>query len=98
MYSKTESFDSSLVLNESGSSKTSPSRLPRMLVEYQPCKPNMRDFKPGAMIVFIKVCPVLKRLPQTGKPCCFAKSISTGMSTVKFGAPLAKGTPDFKAA
>ena len=36
MYSSTPSFDSSLVLKLSGSSSTSPSRLPRMLVEYQP--------------------------------------------------------------
>ena len=31
---------SSLVLNDSGSSRTSPSRLPRMLVEYQPSTPR----------------------------------------------------------
>jgi hypothetical protein len=44
MYSSTESFDSSFVLKDSGSSKTSPSRLPRMLVEYQLCKPSTPDF------------------------------------------------------
>src|ERR1044071_1165801 len=96
MYSSTESFDSSFVLNDSGSSKTSPSRLPRMLVEYQPCSPNMRDFKPGARMVFINVWPVLKSLPQTGTLLVFASSMSAGMSTVRFGAPLAKGTPDFR--
>src|SRR2546425_1165631 len=42
-YSSTPSLDSSLVLNESGSSSTSPSRLPRMLVENHPCSPNMRS-------------------------------------------------------
>ena len=36
MSSSTPSFDSSLVLKFSGSSSTSPSRLPRMFVEYQP--------------------------------------------------------------
>ena len=60
------SFDSSLVLKDSGSSSTSPSRLPRMLVEYQPLSPSMRALKPGASTVFISVWPVLKSLPQMG--------------------------------
>src|SRR5258707_11708687 len=64
MYSSTDSFDSSLVLNDSGSSSTSPSRLPRILVEYQPCRPSIRALRPGAMIVFISVWPVLKSLPD----------------------------------
>ena len=42
MCSSTPSFDSSLVLKLSGSSSTSPSRLPRMFVEYQPDRPSMR--------------------------------------------------------
>src|SRR5256886_11117751 len=48
MYSSTPSFDSSLVLNDSGSSSTSPSRLPRMLVEYQPARPSIRALNAGA--------------------------------------------------
>src|ERR1051326_3034710 len=40
MCSSRPSFDSSLVLNEPGSSSTSPSRLPRMLVEYHPLRPS----------------------------------------------------------
>ena len=59
MCSSTDSFDSSLVLNEPGSSSTSPSRLPRMLVENQPLRPIMRALKPGARMVLINVCPVL---------------------------------------
>src|SRR6185436_1390388 len=98
MYSSTESFDSSLVLNDSGSSNTSPSRLPRMLVEYQPCNPSMRDFKPGAMMVFINGGPVLKSLPQIASLFLSARDIIAGMSPVRFGAPLAKGTPHLSAA
>src|SRR5215470_4784539 len=45
---RTESLDSSLVLNEPGSSSTSPSRFPRMLVENQALRPIMRALKPGA--------------------------------------------------
>src|SRR5690606_41046245 len=52
----TESLDSSLVLNDAGSSSTSPSRFPRMLVEYQPASPSMRALMPGASTVFIQVC------------------------------------------
>src|SRR5207247_515011 len=47
MYSSTPSFDSSLVLNDSGSSSTSPSRLPRMLVEYHPASPSIRALNAG---------------------------------------------------
>ena len=68
MCSSTPSFETSLDLNDSGSSSTSPSRLPRMLVEYQPSRPSMRALKPGARIVFISVWPVLKSLPQIGMP------------------------------
>src|SRR6187551_2550737 len=64
--SSTPSFDTSLVLKLSGSSSTSPSRLPRMLVENQPRMPSMRAFMPGARIVFINVWPVLKSLPLIG--------------------------------
>src|SRR5437899_2885405 len=93
MYSSTPSLDSSLVLNDSGSSSTSPSRLPRMLVENQPFSPSMRALKPGARIVFRSVWPVLKSLPQMGTLCSRASSWSAGISTVRLGAPLAKGTP-----
>ena len=98
MYSSTESFDSSLVLNDSGSSSTAPSRFPRMLVENQPSRPSMRAFRPGAMMVFISVCPVLKSLPATGTPFFCASSSMAGKSTERLGAPLAYGTPSFSAA
>src|SRR5215469_10638334 len=98
MYSREPSLDSSLVLKDSGSSRTSPSRLPRMLVEYQPDTPSMRDLKAGARTVFMKVWPVLKSLPQIGAPVCFESSIMQGRSTVRLGAPLAKGTPSLSAA
>src|SRR5229473_3150703 len=66
MCSSTDSFDSSLVLKDSGSSSTSPSRLPKMLVENQPANPICRALNPGARIAFINVCPVLKSFPQFG--------------------------------
>jgi hypothetical protein len=69
-----------------------------MLVEYQPCKPSMRDFNPGAMMVFISVCPVLKSLPQIASLFLSASVINAGMSTVRFGAPFANGIPDLSAA
>src|SRR5229473_1654946 len=53
MYSRTPSLDSSLVLKDSGSSSTSPSRFPRMFVENQPSIPRRRALKPGARMVFI---------------------------------------------
>ena len=64
--SSTPSLETSFDLKESGSSSTSPSRLPRMLVEYQPSTPNSRALSPGAMTVFIHVWPVLKSLPEIG--------------------------------
>src|SRR6266478_7242554 len=88
MYSSTDSFDSSLLLNDSGSSRTSPSRLPRMFVEYQPSRSSKRALKAGASTVFIIVWPVLKSLPPTGTPFFLASSIRAGVSTVRLGAPL----------
>src|SRR5712692_3317482 len=98
MYSSADSLLSSLVLKEAGSSSTSPSRLPRMLVENQPRRPSSRALRPGAIIVFIKVWPVLKSLPQIGAPRSTESCWRAGISTVRFGAPLAKGTPSFSAA
>src|SRR5271170_3779039 len=98
MTSRTPSLDSSLVLKDSGSSRTSPSRLPRMLVEYHPETPSMRVLKAGARTVLMKVCPVLKSLPQMGAFILRESSLSAGMSTVRLGAPLAKGMPSLSAA
>ena len=53
----------------------------------------MRALSPGAMIVFIHVWPVLKSFPEIGTPRLFASSISAGVSTARFGAPLQYGTP-----
>ena len=50
------------------------------------------------MIVLISVCPVLMSLPQIGALVCAASSSIAGMSTVRFGAPLANGMPSFSAA
>ena len=69
-----------------------------MFVEYQPASPSMRALMPGAMTVFSQVWPVLKSLPEIGTPLSFASSISAGMSTVRFGAPLQNGTPSMIAA
>src|SRR6266516_908868 len=98
MYSSTPSFDSSLVLNDSGSSSTSPSRLPRMLVEYQPATPSIRALKAGESTVFIIVWPVLKSLPPMGRWRSSASFSSAGTSTVRLGAPFANGTPSMSAA
>jgi hypothetical protein len=65
-----------------------------MFVENQPWRPSIRAFNPGAMIVFISVWPVLKSLPAIGTPDSFARSESAGMSTQRFGAPLANGMPE----
>ncbi len=58
----------------------------------------MRAFNPGAISVFMKVWPVLKSLPQIGNLRSRASSSSAGVSVVRFGAPLANGTPLFSAA
>src|ERR1051325_1729578 len=64
-----------------------------MFVEYQPARPSMRAFSPGAITVFIHVCPVLKSFPEIGTPRSTARWISAGVSTARFGAPLQYGTP-----
>ncbi len=58
----------------------------------------MRALKAGASTVFINVWPVLKSFPQIGAAFFFDSSIMAGISTVRFGAPLAKGTPSLNAA
>src|SRR5215831_7766767 len=98
MPSSTPSFDTSFDLKFSGSSSTSPSRLPRMFVEYQPRRPSIRDLKPGARIVFISVWPVLKSLPPIGTPLRSASSSMHGGSHDRLGAPFAYGTRDCSAA
>src|SRR3712207_8805068 len=89
MLLSTESLLTSLLLRLPASSRTSPSRFPRMLVEYQPSKPSIRAFNPGAMIDFIHVWPVLKSLPAMGTPLSSASLVRAGMSTASDGAPLA---------
>ena len=69
-----------------------------MFVEYQPFTPSIRAFSIGARTVFNNVWPVLKSFPQTGTPRSFASVTSACVSTVRFGAPLAKGTPSISAA
>ena len=55
----------------------------------QPSSPSMRAFRPGAMIVLISVCPVLKSFPAIGTPRSSASFTSAGKSTDRLGAPLA---------
>src|SRR3954466_9578157 len=98
MVCSTDSFDSSFVLNDAGSSSTSPSRLPRMFVEYQPSRPSMRALKPGARMVFMSVWPVLKSLPPMGTPFFLASSHAHATSTDRLGAPLAYGMPALRQA
>jgi hypothetical protein len=69
-----------------------------MLVEYHPCIPSMRALNIGASTVLTIVWPVLKSLPQIGTPWSDANCRSTGVSTVRFGAPFANGTPSSRAA
>jgi len=57
-----------------------------------------RALKAGASTVFISVWPVLKSLPQMGTSRSRDSSSIAGMSTVKFGAPFAKGTPSISEA
>ena len=64
-----------------------------MFVEYQPSTPRSRAFRPGAMIVFISVWPVLRSLPASGARVFAARSTSAGMSAVRFGAAFAYGMP-----
>src|ERR1035437_2354562 len=78
MYSSEPSLDSSLVLKDCGSSSTSPSRLPRMLVENHPETPSRRAFRAGASTVFIRVWPVLKSLPQMGAALRLESSTMAG--------------------
>ena len=59
----------------------------------------MRALMPGAMTVFSQVWPVLKSLPRDRHALVVRElARSAGMSTVRFGAPLAKGTPSMSAA
>ena len=69
-----------------------------MFVENQPFTPNDRACNPGATIVFIKVCPVLKSFPAIGTFSSNASCSNAGISIVRLGAPFANGTPDFIAA
>ena len=57
---------SSFVLNDSGSSSTSPSRLPRMLVEYQPFDAEQPRLEAGRDERLHQVWPVLRSLPAIG--------------------------------
>ena len=88
----TSSLDSSLVLNESGSKSTSPSRLPRMFVENQPLSPSMRVFSIGASTVLTSVWPVLKSLPQIGTSCSLASCVNAGVSKARLVRSIAIGT------
>ena len=59
----------------------------------------MRALSIGASTVLISVWPVLKSLPQIGTLVLGRVAArSAGMSTVRFGAPLANGTPSSSAA
>ena len=64
-----------------------------MFVENQPSSPSIRALNPGARIVFMSVWPVLKSFPQIATLLSCASCWIAGMSTVRFGAPFANGTP-----
>ena len=98
MVSSVESFDTSFVRKFCGSSSTSPSRLPRILVENHPSKARQRVEIIGAKPLFTSVCPVLKSLPAMGICVRSANCHMAGISTVVFGAPITKGQPSASAA
>jgi hypothetical protein len=52
----------------------------------------------GESTVFTMVWPVLKSLPPMGTPLLRASCSIAGKSQVRFGAPLANGTPSISAA
>ena len=58
----------------------------------------MRAFNPGARMVFIRVCPVLKSLPVMAAWHRSDNSPMAGISMVRLGAPFMKGTPLLRAA
>ncbi len=62
-------------------------------MENQPEIPSIRARSAGATTVFIIVCPVLKSFPAMGTAWIRANFFAAGKSTVRLGAPLAKGTP-----
>ena len=98
MVSRVESLDTSLVRKLAGSSRTSPSRLPNMLVENHPLSPKQRVLRMGENPLLTSVCPVLKSFPAMGTRCCSASCHMAGISTVVLGAPMMKGAPSIKAA
>jgi len=81
-----------LVLNEPGSSSTSPSRLPRMFVRTSLRGQHAR-FEAGGQDGLHHVWPVLKSLPQMVPPSRSPISESLDISTVRLGAPLPNGWP-----
>src|SRR5438128_11581347 len=91
MYSSTPSLDSSLVLNDSGSSNTSPSRLPRMFVEYQPARPSIRALKAGASTVFIIGWPDIEVLPPGGRRPSSGRRWWAGVYAAGVGHVVASG-------
>src|SRR3712207_8297431 len=93
MLSSTEPLVPSLLASDDGSSRARPSRLPRMLVEYQPSTVSARLRKAGARTVFIIVWPVLPSLPAIGTPRCSANCTRAGTSADSDGVKLAYPTP-----
>jgi hypothetical protein len=63
-----------------------------------PWTPSSLAFSPGAMMVLMRVCPVLRSLPARGVFVLAARATRAGISAVKFGAALAYGMPSRMAA
>ena len=93
MLSSTDPLVSSLDASELGSSSASPSRLPRILVEYQPSTWSARPRNAGASTVLTRVWPVLPSLPAIGTPLRRASSFSAGISAETLGVKLPYGMP-----
>ena len=98
MVSSTLDLVTSLALKAWGSSSTSPSRLPRMLVENQPSRPSMRALSAGRDDGLHHRLAALEVTAGDRHALLRASSCSAGVSTLTLGVALAKGTPSLRAA
>ena len=71
-----------------GSSRTRPSRLPKMLWPTQLMTCRLRWANIGASTVFISVSPVLPSLPPWSDPVVSASSSSAGIEAPRLGVKL----------
>src|SRR5580700_7452020 len=90
MESSTAALLMTLVLFDDGESRTMPSLLPRIFVEYQPSMSRRRARNIEASAVLIKVWPVFPSIPAKGFAFSCACSSRAG-TLVKLGVKLQYG-------